>query len=92
MMEEKDLSFYLYLQKRLLDNADKGKRISYTNAKTCIHRSRIPLILFPVLAKELEAMGLIVREDRWTIKVINEKKSEKIQKNMNRVYHDVGIF
>ena len=70
-------SFYLYLQKRLLESADKDNNINYKEAGKILMNVRIPKSFVPILIKELNHWGLIKR-DMGKIEVINIKESNKI--------------
>lgn len=90
---QKPLSFYLYIQKKLLDHC-KEKKMSYNKALHSLNagNSRVPKVLFPIILKELEKMKLI-KIQKGYVTIINCNLCDKIKKReINRYYQEVGIF
>jgi len=94
MKQQNKLSFYLYVQKKLLDHA-RDKKLTYKQALHAMKagNSRVPKNLYPIILKELEKMELIKIINRNQVIVINSYKCKKIERNnLNRFYQEVGIF
>jgi len=86
-MEVSDNFYYLYLQSRLLESANRDNEISYKEATVTISKSRTPKALFSVLIKEMQDLQLLKVVNRFKIKIINPEKCEKIKKHeLNGVY------
>jgi len=71
-------SFYLYLQKRLLESTDEENIIEYKQAEKILLNIRISKPLVPILMRELNHLELIKRINRNKIEIINPDKSKKI--------------
>jgi len=74
----KDNSFYLYLQKRLLESVDGDNILHCKQAESILVNIRISKSYIPILIKELNNLGLIKKVNRDKIEVINSKKSQNI--------------
>lgn len=83
-------SFYLYLQKRLLEHCDKDKYIELNQAQFRVQYMKIPKQLFWVFISEMQELGLIERVDRFKIKIINN--NHKKLDNLNKLYKEVGLW
>ena len=79
-----NLTFYLYLQKRLLDNSDKEKMIKQSDAKMKISNLRIPKKLIPFLLKDLENLELGKRISKFEFGIINWKRCYKIERLLRK--------
>ena len=72
-MGDKIPSFYLYLQRRLLDFSDENNEIRIDYIKDKHRQIKIPKVLIPVFLKELENFELIEKVNRDNFKIINGK-------------------
>ena len=86
-----DFSFYLYLQKRLLEHCDEEHNLEIRDFNFRVGKMRIPHKLHPMLLKELENLGLIERIDRYKIRIVNSQKCKKLEK-LNKFYREIGIW
>jgi len=93
MAREKQLSFYLYVQKRMLEHCDKNKKISYKHACSSLQHPPLkpPKIIIPLILKELEKLNLIEKIDRRTFKIINCKGNNCFEQATNREYVNIKI-
>ena len=85
------LSFYLYLQKKLLDCRDSEYCFDPKEATIKILKLRIPRVMIPILLKELQNLGMVERVNRYKFKIINYQYCRKLDK-LNKVYHNVGLW
>ena len=86
--------FYLYLQKRLHDSSNCFDCVSYKEVMIKMSKMRIPKVLFPVLLKELEEMGLIeiINKNNYRRIKINKCKEIKLLNKINKLYNIIGIY
>ena len=83
-MEEDNPIFYLYLQKRLLDNSDSNKIIKQADANIRIKTMRIPKRLIPLLLKDMEKLNLGKRINKFEFGIVNYNKCNKIKRLLGK--------
>ena len=81
-------SFYFYIHSELKKKYN-GNYVSIKEAKSFLFEWRIPKPLRPIILKELEKLGLIEREDRYTIKL---KESKIDIENISQLYSLAGLL
>lgn len=81
---------YLHLQKKLFEHSERGV-IQKTEAISFMHHYRIPKEIRPVVIKEMEHLGLISMENRFTIRIINTDKNRLIELP-GELYGKVGLY
>lgn len=79
--------FYLYLHSKLFERA-RGYPLPYKEAKSYLFQWKIPRKLRPLILKELEILGLVIK-----IKDMIEIERPKFkEEDCNGYYQELGIF
>jgi len=80
--------FYFYLHSILIE-ATKDGTMSVEEAEWRMFQWRIPKKLKILILKEMEILGLLIREDKRNIKLL---KTDFDIENLNKYYFDLGII
>ncbi len=79
-MERKDNSFYLYLQRRLLECCDEENIVDTKMARWKIINVKIPQILVWSILKDMEKMKLGKMISRFKFQIENVRGNQEIEK------------
>ena len=75
--------FYLYLHSKLWDLLG-GNVIPKKEVKKTLFQWKIPKDLREIIIKEMEVMGLIIKESRYNVSLVRPKFTEKLIKKYCR--------
>ena len=78
MNQKQNLSFYLYLQRTLLENCEPDKTIDFEKLKWKIINIRIPKKMIYVLMKEMEQLELGKLINKTVFQIRNINKCERL--------------
>ena len=86
----KEPTFYLLLQKRLLEKSEIDKCLMIDTLNFSIVNMKIPKYILPIFLKEMEKLGLVKQVGEEEFQVINTERIRRIE-DRTKLYREHGI-